>query len=341
MRVITIKNWKEIGAVPKAFKDVKNILKKTYKAQDCIIDLEKGKFRAKRKLTKQLLDSAFSNEVFVIQYPVPVGKTLLSLANKNRTILLIHDILGLRNQDEKLLAKEIKILKHFPYIIVHNDKMKTFLIQKGIKSQHMYCLELFDYLYEEEEEKKEKKRELIPRMKEEVTLCYAGSLLPEKSQFLYQMTEDLLPFPIYLYGTGIDERQLNAKIRYEGNASPDELPHIMKGHLGLIWDGQWDEVDENKGFKNYTKYNTPHKLSCYLAAGIPVIVWEKSAIAEMVKRENIGYTIRTLEGIKNLNFQEYFVKKERIKIFQQNVRSGYYTKRVMEQIRKRMEEKNK
>jgi len=62
---------------------------------------------------------------------------------------------------------------------------------------------------------------------------------------------------------------------------------------------------------------------------------------EMVKRENIGYTVRTLEGIKNLNLQEYSVKKERIKIFQQKVRTGYYTKRVMEEIRKKMEEKNR
>ena len=340
MRVITIKNWKAVNAVPKALKDVKNILKKTYKAQDCIIDMEKGKFRAKRKLAKQLIDSAFSNEVFVIQYPTPVGKTLLSLANKNRTILLIHDIVGLRYQDEKILAKEIKILKRFPYLIVHNKKMKEFLMKKGIKSQQMYCIELFDYLYEETEKKKENKT-LVPRLKDEVALCYAGSLLPDKSQFIYQLTEDTLTFPLYLYGSEVDQRQLNAKIHYEGNAKPDELPALMKGNLGIIWDGQWDEVDENKGYKNYTKYNTPHKLSCYLAAGMPVIVWEKSAIAEMVKRENIGYTVRTLEGIKNLNLQEYSVKKERIKIFQQKVRTGYYTKRVMEEIRKKMEEKNR
>lgn len=341
MRVITIKNWKEINAVPKAFKDVKNVLKKEYKAQDCIIDVEKGKIRAKRKLIGQLISSAFSNEVFVIQYPVPVGKTLLSLANKNRTIIFVHDILGLRNQDEKLLAKEIKKLKRFPYIVVHNKKMKQFLVSKGIKSQNMYCIELFDYVYEEEEDKKSKTRELIPKVKQEIALCYAGNLLPEKSKFLYQMTEDSLPFLLYLYGNEVDTRQLNSKIRYEGNVSAEELPHVMKGNLGIIWDGNYDDSDENKGFKNYMKYNTPHKLSCYLAAGIPVIVWEKSAIAEMVRKENIGYTVGSLDGIKNLNFQEYSVKKERIKIFQQRVRTGAYTKRVMEEIRKRMEEKNK
>ena len=94
-----------------------------------------------------------------------------------------------------------------------------------------------------------------------------------------------------------------------------------------------------ENFKQYTKFNNPHKLSCYLAAGIPVIVWEKTAIAEMVKRENIGYTIRSLEGIKNLNFQDYSSKSESVRKYKEKVRSGYYTKRVIENIQHKMEEK--
>ena len=55
---------------------------------------------------------------------------------------------------------------------------------------------------------------------------------------------------------------------------------VQEGNLGLIWDGASDSSDEDIGMKNYTRYNNPHKLSCYMAAGLPVIVWEKSAISK-------------------------------------------------------------
>jgi len=336
MKVITIKSWEKYNAGPKALEDVEKILEKEYKAKKCVIDLKKGKIHSKLKLAKNLFSSRFSKEILVIQYPVFERKCLLNLANKKRTIIFIHDIEGLRSQDKKLLEQEISKLKLFEYIVVHNKVMKELLISKGIKAEKLYVLELFDYLCTEEEKKPKKKSTL---MEEKLALCYAGNLRLEKSPFIYQITDETLPFPFYVYGVGADTEKLSSKIHYEGKVSPEDLPNQMKGSLGIVWDGKWDEEDETEYFKQYTKYNNPHKLSCYLAAGIPVIVWEKAAIAEMVKRENLGYTIRSLEGIKNLNFQEYSVKKESAEKYKQKVRSGYYTKRVIEEIKHKMEEK--
>lgn len=338
MRVITIKSWETYNAGPKALEDVEKILKKEYKARKCVIDLKKGKIQSKSKLAWNLLKSRFSKEILVLQYPIFERKSILNLANKKKTIIFIHDIEGLRSQDQELLKSELSKLKLFQYIVVHNKIMKEFLVQRGIKAENLYILELFDYLCTEEEEKKRQKSRAI---EEKIELCYAGNLRPEKSPFLYQITEATLPFPFHLYGVGADTEKLASKIQCEGTVKPADLPNQIRGTLGIVWDGKWDEEDEKECFKYYTKFNNPHKFSCYLAAGIPVIVWEKAAIAEMVKRENLGYTIRSLEGIKNLNFQEYAIKKESVKKFQQRVRDGYYTKRVIDEISKKMEEKKR
>ena len=118
-----------------------------------------------------------------------------------------------------------------------------------------------------------------------------------------------MKYRINLYGVGID-KDINNKIKYLNKYSPDELPNKIVGDLGLIWDGNYDESDENEGFKNYTKYNNPHKLSCYIAAGLPVIVWEQSAVADFVNKYNIGYTIKNLYDINKINLTDYTTKKK-------------------------------
>ena len=76
------------------------------------------------------------------------------------------------------------------------------------------------------------------------------------------------------------------------------------------------------------------KLSCYTAAGIPVIVWEKAAIADFVKKYDIGYTIKSIYDINNLDLKDYNRKQENIKELQKKVRNGYFTKRVVDKFLK-------
>ena len=106
----------------------------------------------------------------------------------------------------------------------------------------------------------------------------------------------------------------------------------------MVWDGNYDESDQNEGFKNYTKYNNPHKLSCYIAAGLPVIVWRKSAAAQFVNKYNIGYTISNLYDINNLDFSDYEEKLKNVSVIQKKVCNGKFTKdainKVLEKIKK-------
>ena len=45
--------------------------------------------------------------------------------------------------------------------------------------------------------------------------------------------------------------------------------------------------------------NNPHKLSMYIVAGLPIIAWKKSAIAQFVESNGIGVTVNSLDELDN------------------------------------------
>ena len=98
----------------------------------------------------------------------------------------------------------------------------------------------------------------------------------------------------------------------------------------MVWDGNYDESDEDKGYKKYTRYNSPHKVSCYLVAGLPVIVWRKSAVASFVQKNNIGYVISNLDDINNIVLDDYKTKKANAMILGAKLKNGYYTQKSLE-----------
>ena len=211
--------------------------------------------------------------------------------------------------------------------------MKQYLIEKGIEESKIFELELFDYICKGNVEKKIIGIDSIP------TIVYAGNLSKQKSPFIHSIDYNKINFKFKLYGIGFNEKE-NEKLEYCGSFSPEELPNNLNGSIGLVWDGSLDESDENNGFKRYTRYNNPHKLSCYIAAGLPVIVWSKSAISEFVIKNNIGYTIDNIYDINNIDFSDYEIKKANVNKFMARVRVGYYTKKVINEIKKEVNKYN-
>ena len=125
----------------------------------------------------------------------------------------------------------------------------------------------------------------------------------------------------------------NQKIKYMGSYTPLELPKMLNGKLGLIWDGAIDNKDENiNPLKNYTKYNSPHKMSCYLAAGIPIIAWKKAAIAETINKYNIGYLIDNIYQINSISYNDYEEKKKNAERLSLKIREGFFIKKALSKI---------
>ena len=67
-------------------------------------------------------------------------------------------------------------------------------------------------------------------------------------------------------------------------------------------------------------------MSLYLALGIPVIVWSKSAMAEYVKKYNLGICVDKLQDIEDcilsMNTNQIDIIAKRIKEISLKVKSG-------------------
>ena len=322
MKIISYFN-ENLNAGFKAPKDVINAIEndKTIEVQLIPLKSIKVKIQNIKKIIKEIPEKG----VILVQYPTIIKINIYKWFNSSHKIILLHDINGLRYDNKKNLKREIKCFENFEYLICHNCKMKEYLISKGIDKRKIKTIELFDYLMEENTENRQNKKINRPM------IVYAGNLVKEKSPFLHQIDKEKINFNFNLYGVGVSN-DINEKMKYKGSFEPDILPNKLEGDLGLVWDGNYDESDENVGFKNYTKYNNPHKLSCYIAAGLPVIVWRKAAISDFVKKYNIGYTISNIYDINNIDFSDYNEKLKNVQDLSKKVRSGYFTKRVMKEI---------
>lgn len=243
-------------------------------------------------------------EQILIQYPYYppiVNKLIFKILNLGKRlkgykmILLIHDVLGLRNDklsaDERLntLNVEIGQMMSFDKIICHNDKMVE-LFSSLIPSDKYRILGPFDYLFAGVPIKCE--------MESPWKIIIAGNLEKEKCGYLYHLPRiDNVIFQ--LYGNGYSGSS-NDSIKYHGSYPPDELIDHLIGHFGLVWDG--DSCDTCAGiYGEYLRYNNPHKFSLYIAAGIPLIVWKQSALADCVRENKLGICIGSLKDLNVLN----------------------------------------
>lgn len=327
MKVVSQYIATKFNAGPKAKLDIEKILKQEFQANIKTLKI-KNEVNSKLRLFKVrlkkvlfLLKNLSKSDILVIQAPFSKHPKMKLRAEKK--IVLIHDIDGLREKDKEKLLSELAFFNTCDIIVSHNKRMTQILKENHIEKP-IYEIELFDYLCDK------KTKEILTKVKEKIpTICYAGNL--EKSPFIQQLEEEKMNFEINLYGKG-RKQNANNKLCYKGALPPDDLPNCLEGDLGLVWDGNYDESDENEGFKNYTRYNNPHKFSCYLAANIPVIVWGKAAIAEVVQKYNIGYTIHNLYDINQIDFSDYEEKKKNTIELGKKVRSGYFTKKVMQEI---------
>ena len=248
------------------------------------------------------------NDIVVLQYPVKKYFSFIcnvARLKKAKTISLIHD-LGSFRRKKLTIPQELKRLNHTDYVIATNESMKQWLIQQGFHKP-MGTLGFHDYLSSVPipSDAKNHRQE-----KDAWNIIYAGSLNLRKNAFILNMKEIDKSFKFHLYGNMPDYNAIaeDKNIIWHGFMQADDFIAKAKGDFGLVWDG--DSLDECHGdFGGYLKYNTPHKASFYLRAGLPIIVWRQSAIAQLVEQEQVGIAIDSLkqlpQQLKELSLQRY------------------------------------
>lgn len=233
------------------------------------------------------------DDVLFLQYPVKKYFSFLChIAHLKgaRTVSLIHD-LGSFRRKKLTVAQELKRLSHTDYIIATNQAMKLWLEQQGLEKP-IGALGFHDYLSPSvAADKKHQPNEVW-------NIVYAGSLNLRKNAFILKMKELDYQFKFHLYGNmeDYDAVAKDKNIIWHGFMNADDFIKQVRGNFGLVWDG--DSLEECHGdFGSYLKYNTPHKASFYLRAGLPIIVWKESAIAPLVEEKGVGFAINSLKEL--------------------------------------------
>lgn len=233
-------------------------------------------------------------DIVLLQYPVK--KYFVFICNFARlrhakTIALIHD-LGSMRRKKLTIGQEIKRLMHADYVIASNEKMQGWLTQHGF-TKPTGALHLFDY----------RSKSVAPETarqasKASPSLVYAGALTPRKNSFLLKMQEYIKDYRLEIYGNGngLPGLQAGNKIHLHGFVDPEAFISGVKGDFGFVWDG--DSTDTCSGnFGEYLRWNSPHKVSFYLRAGLPVIVWKEAAVAPVIEKERIGFAIGSINEL--------------------------------------------
>lgn len=336
----------------KARADVENIFKKNgFKAIEvpCLIEGREsksgfGKLKAHYdvfKLWKNALKNMKKDDWLYIQFPLVEHTMLFSILIKNlekrgiHTSIVIHDVeairFSLRNdvpyvQKFRMKCEEVSAFKNSSKVIVHNKRMKVFMHEKlKINRDKMVSLEIFDYLIENYDSHLLDERDLNKKS----PVIIAGALSRHKAGYIYKLPENC---QFNLYGINFEKEKASKNVNYVGAFDPEELIYKLEGSFGLVWDG--DSSDTCTGiYGEYLKINNPHKTSMYLAAGIPVIIWEEAALADFIRENQCGITIKSISEIRklvdNMSDEYYAMLKNNATKIGEKLRSGYFLESAM------------
>lgn len=266
----------------------------------------------------------------VLQYPLKKYFTFICCMahfKGAKVIVQIHD-LGSFRRKKLTIEQEIARLNHADYIIAHNEKMKKWLEDHGCKSK-LGVLEIFDYLSDTTAAPKAK-------IENPYSILYAGALSPRKNTFLYEIGAHTHSFRFNLYGNGFEVEQAKGKehFNYMGFVKSDDLIATAQGDFGLVWDGY--SISSCTGdFGEYLQYNNPHKTSLYIRCELPVIIWDKAALADFIRENKIGICVRSLEELESilssLSPEQYTAMKENVKRVSKALAHGEYFKKAVNQ----------
>ena len=267
--------------------------------------------------------------LLVLQYPMKKYYSFMCTIARikgTKVVTVIHD-LGTFRRKKLNAEKEIKRLSNSDYVIAQNETMRNWLKENGYKKQ-LGVLEIFDYLSDSVNTSTEK----APSTK--YIINYAGALTRRKNTFLYEISPYINSFIFQLYGKGFSGNIENPDFIYQGFMHSNDFINNMNGDFGLVWDG--DSLDTCSGnFGVYLKYNTPHKISFYIRAHLPVIIWKDAAMAPFIERENIGFTISSLkeldEILGNFPIERYDEMKKNTIALSQKLEKGYFVSKAVEE----------
>lgn len=271
-------------------------------------------------------------DVLMWQYPnhrndklVYVFLNILKKVKGVKLLVVIHDLEEIRKLNP-VFVSEIRFLNLFDGIICHNERMKKYLIKRGICETKIRCLTVFPFLCEYDESKKMRSDAII----------MLGNFSRIRCGFLYDFINEPLSFQVNLYGYNFEYSNfMKENFHFWGSYPDEKLCNIVDGKFGIVWNG--DSIETCSGDAGrYLLINNPHKVSAFLSAGIPVIIWRKSAMAEFIKKQEVGILIDSLKEVEKvilrLSIDEYNRMKKNAEGIGKEIRAGSHFLSALDSI---------
>lgn len=244
----------------------------------------------------------------------------LKAAKRVKFISVVHDVEELRAfRYNDYYKREFEVMLDIAdVIIVHNQVMLDWFVERGVPREKLVNLKLFDYLIASP---------LPKSVTFERSINIAGNLDVTKCGYIGQLGR-LEGVKVNLYGPNFDEKMRQCEnIVYHGSFPVDEIPNRLNKGFGLVWDGE--SIDGCKGLSGqYLRYNDPHKMSLYIASGLPIIIWKEAAQARFVEENGIGLCVNSLAELSavlgKISSQEYDIIKANISAIRKELVNGAY-----------------
>lgn len=241
-----------------------------------------------------------------------------------RMVGFVHDLEELRAEhpDAVAWARQVReaVFAVADELIVHNEAMAAQLRAWGCR-QPLRLMQLFDYRVQGEG------KSSFPQAPNDPVVSLVGSFGNFRARYARHLAE--IP--------GVTWQLLGPEgeglAGWEGCYEPEEVIHHLAGNWGLVWDG--DSLATCTGTcGRYLALNNPHKLSLYLAAGIPVVIWEGAALASFVTARGVGIAIGSLRELPArlaaVSDGEYARLRAAAAALGEELRAGAFTRRVLE-----------
>lgn len=291
---------------------------------------------------KKTFESLGEGAVIFMQHPAPketvLPKQLLEQMKKEknvRFIVLVHEVERLRREyDSDYRQNEFEVMLSIGDVfIVHNDVMRQFYIDQGVEEHHVISLGVFDYLDSQENISKKFER----------SVTIAANLDLMKSPYLLKLKR-LDNLKIHLYGPNYNEdiTEEADNICYHGSLPTEIITRKLDRGFGLVWDGDSIETCSG-GTGEYLKYNNPHKLSLYLSAGLPVIIWSEAAQALFVREHQVGFCVDSLYELggilEKMSEDQYYLYVQKAEELSQKLKKGVYIRTALRRAEKILDRK--
>mgnify|MGYP000921582972 CR=1 FL=1 len=257
-------------------------------------------------------------DIVVFQYPTYVGnrfdlRFMSHLVSRGaKVVVFLHDAESLRGP---IYFDEIGAFSQCAAIVTHNQNMSNELKKRGLKAPTIENT-AFDYLTTISDTPA---RDTFQR-----AVTFAGSL--DKSRFLADWQPNT---PISVFGRH-DAIKLDPKVNDMGEMFPDKLAYFLPYCFGLAWDSN---IPGGGQYKNYTRYNNPHKVSMYLANGRPVILWKEAGMAPFIESNHLGITLNSLDelddAIAGLSDGDIDQMLSNIQHVRRALQEGFFTTHVL------------